>query len=155
MPKTIGYCSSYVVSHEAIYITWIYGRVTNYDLFTKLKYSARVCLSVSNEPRRVLVTVLLPAFSTPLITMHMCLTCYYKKYIRILSPVDDLKIVHINVTHATYVASIVTPTPKGEIDSMIALAICLVSRSCTCNLLANRFAIRASLLSPRIFPCGI
>ena len=40
-------------------------------LLMRPKYSALVCLSDSNVPNKVLVTVLLPAFSTPLITMHM------------------------------------------------------------------------------------
>lgn len=45
----------------------------HFPLFTRLKNSALVCLSVLKLPSKLLVIVLDPAFSTPRITIHMCL----------------------------------------------------------------------------------
>ena len=56
-------------------------------------------------------------------------------------------------TVLTYVASIVTPTPRGEIATMMACVICLVSLSRTCNRLEKRLAIRPNFLIPKIWPC--
>ena len=47
------------------------------------------------------------------------------------------------------------PTPSGWSAPSIASAICVVSRSCTCNRRANTSTRRGTLLSPITFPAGI
>src|SRR5207247_1087240 len=52
-------------------------------------------------------------------------------------------------------ASIITPTPAASIESMIASAICSVSRSCSCRRRAYMSTKRASLLTPNTRPFGM
>mmetsp|Transcript_104965 Transcript_104965/g.146353 ORF Transcript_104965/g.146353 Transcript_104965/m.146353 type:complete len:207 (+) Transcript_104965:54-674(+) len=91
----------------------------------KRRNSSRVRGSIRNEPSMLDVTVDVVVFSTPLMTMHMCL------------------------------ASMTTPTPDGCSVSMRDCAISVVRRSCTCNRRAYTSTIRASLDNPRILPLGM
>src|SRR5699024_4469871 len=81
--------------------------------------------SVSNTPLLASVTVWLPGFLIPRMVMHICS------------------------------ASIMTMAPFGCMCSISASAICPVSCSWICSLLANTSTVLASLLSPTTFPSGI
>lgn len=126
--------------------SWELQRPQVYLAFNTIcKNSFRIWRSLSKLPRKVLVVVLAPAFSTPLITMHMWLL--KECMIRGMMVYKGGKI--------TNVASTITPTPFGDTNLFTASAIWRVNRSCTCNLLEYTSAIRANLLSPRIFPSGM
>ena len=87
--------------------------------------SARVSAFSRKAPSMAEVTALEFCFSTPRISMHMC------------------------------IASITTATPRGCSTSLSVCAIWVVSRSCTCSRRANISTSRGSFESPTILRDGM
>src|SRR6185437_15464059 len=85
---------------------------------TRARNSSRVASWSRKTPRTDEVTITEFCFSTPRIIMQRCF------------------------------ASIITPTPRAPMVSMIAREICSVSRSCSCRRRAYMSTSRASLLTP-------
>ena len=103
-----------------------FGIVTTFTLYPLIKFINSSRVSGRlKAPVKSLVVVSECCFCTPLICMHRCS------------------------------ASITTITPKGLSVFWIHSFICVVIRSCTCNLRAKTSTTRAILLSPVIFPFGM
>src|ERR1700688_65486 len=117
-------CSAVLSRQQQFSSNIILGNGQDWRFLASDKNSSRVSLLWRNAPSIALVTACPCCFSTPRICMHKCR------------------------------ASTITPTPSGLIFSSMAWAIWLVKRSWICNLRANIFTRRATLLKPMTFLFG-